>query len=262
MTATAGPPIPADPAPAARARGAPVPSGARAVLPYAVSLVPFGLVVGAAADRSPVDDLLGWSTAWLVYGGSAQIALTRMLDAGAAPAAVVVTVALVNLRLLAYAAVLAPVWRTADRRWTALACYLVLDPVYVVVTDPRLSPGGPAHGADVGWHRRFHLGAGALTWVAWVAACGAGTLLGPAVGTLLPVGTVVDLMLGAMVAMLVRDRGTAAAAAAGLAIGLPAAALPAGAGPVLAGLAVVAPALVGPVCRRLRPERPPHPRSL
>ena len=238
-------PVTADPAPTVRDAALRV--GARAVLPYAAGLAPFGLVIGAAADRSEVGGLLGWSTAWLVYGGSAQIALIRMLDAGAAPLAVVVTVAMVNLRLLAYATVLAPVLHTAGRLRTVVACYLVLDPVYVVTTD-----AGRLADVDLAWRRRHYLGAGAAMWVAWVTACGVGTLLGPDVTAVLPVGTVVDLVLVAMVAMVARDRSTGAAAVAGFAVGLPASVLPAGTGPVVAGMLVIAVAAL-PTGRRSRP---------
>src|SRR5690606_40361886 len=56
--------------------------GVRTALPFTLGFLPYGLVIGAAADHARVDDMLGWSTAWLTYAGASQLVLIQMLDVG------------------------------------------------------------------------------------------------------------------------------------------------------------------------------------
>ena len=61
-----------------------VAAGARAMAPWLVGVVPFGLVIGFSAAQADVPTLAGWLTGPLIYAGSAQVATIEMLDAGAA----------------------------------------------------------------------------------------------------------------------------------------------------------------------------------
>ena len=63
--------------------------------------------------------LAGWSGSWLIYGGSAHLAVLRSLDAGLLVA--VVTGLLINARLLVYSASLARRWHDQPRWFRVVA---------------------------------------------------------------------------------------------------------------------------------------------
>src|SRR6266550_1689796 len=85
--------------PIARGRRADLTGGARAMAPWLLGIAPFGLVIGVSAARADIPLFAGWLTAPLLFGGSAQVATIGLLGSGAAPAAVVIAVLAINVRL-------------------------------------------------------------------------------------------------------------------------------------------------------------------
>src|SRR5262245_9661773 len=106
--------------------------GARAMAPWLLGVVPFGMLIGVSAAQASIPTAAGWLTGPTIYGGSAQIAAIQMLDAGAAPVAVIVTVLVISLRFVLYSAALAPYWRNTPLWWRLLGGYLLVDPSFVV----------------------------------------------------------------------------------------------------------------------------------
>lgn len=157
-----------------------------------------------------------------------------MLDAGAAPLAILGAVLLINLRLVAYATSISPQWRTAPLPWKLIASYVFVDPAYVIATQRAKQPDAPASDRYL---RSYYTGAAATLWVTWLVWCGLGVTLGSQVTHVVPAQTLADLMLVSMLAMLARDLGTRIAAAAGLGLGGPALLLPAGSGTTVAAVA-------------------------
>ena len=49
-------------------------AGARAMVPWLVGIVPFGLVIGLSAAQAEIPTLAGWLTSPLIYSGSVQVA--------------------------------------------------------------------------------------------------------------------------------------------------------------------------------------------
>ena len=62
--------------------------GALAIAPLVIGFAPFALVIGATVAASAHEGP-GFAASWLVYGGSAQLALTRTLESGGAVLAVI-----------------------------------------------------------------------------------------------------------------------------------------------------------------------------
>ena len=159
-------------APAGSSRGHDVVAGVKAMLPWLTGIVPFGLVIGVRAAQADIPTFAGWLTGPLLFGGSAQIAVIDLLDAGAAPAVVIAAALAINLRFVLYSATMAPHWRGMPRWWQALAAAVLVDPSVAVGVD------GYERAAD---RRRGHLhylgGAGVL-WVAWVTAIAVGATAG------------------------------------------------------------------------------------
>jgi predicted branched-subunit amino acid permease len=171
-----------------RATVADAAAGARAMLPWLAGVTPFGLVIGVSAGQSSIGTAAGWFTGPTIYGGSAQIAAIQMLDAGAAAVPVIVTVLVINLRLVLYSAVLARYWRGTPLWWRLLAGYLLVDPSFVVGFERYHSRGSDGHpgtapraaGSDHRAHA-YYLGGAVLLWAGWLVALAVGALAGATV---------------------------------------------------------------------------------
>jgi predicted branched-subunit amino acid permease len=209
-------------------------AGMRAMLPLLAAVAPYGLVVGAAASESDLDPAAGFSTSWLLYGGTAQLVAIRLLDAGAAAVVVVATILMVNTRLFFYGAELAPHWAGSSRAWRVLATYLIVDPSYLVAIEHNASQ------PDRRAQRHFYMGAAGLLWIGWLAANGTGLLVGERVAGLFPIEVLMPLMLTAMLAPKLRERPAVVAAATAATVAVPATLLPMESGLVVAGIAGIA----------------------
>jgi len=163
-------------------------AGARAMLPWLAGIVPFGLVIGVSAAQADVPPLAGWLTGPLIYAGSSQLATIGMLGAGAAPAVVVASALIINIRLIFYSATMARHWRGTPRWWRLVAAYLIVDPSVAVGLDgyQRLGRGrGHAH----------YLGGAVVLWVSWLAAIAVGAMVGTSLPAWLHLEFVIPLYL-------------------------------------------------------------------
>jgi predicted branched-subunit amino acid permease len=189
-------------------------SGARAMAPWLLGIVPFGLVIGVSAARADIPLLAGWLTGPLIFGGSAQVATIQLLDAGTAAVVVVAAALAVNLRLVLYSATLAPYWRSAPRWWQAVAASLLIDPTLAVGVDGYGRAATPRHG-----HLHYMGGAMALL-AAWVAAITAGATLGAALPDALQLELVIPLFLIGEVVPRLTSRATNLAVGVAIALGV------------------------------------------
>src|SRR5262245_25960056 len=149
-----------------------VAAGARAMVPGIVATAPFGLVIGVTAAQAHLPTFAGWLTGPTIFAGSAQLTAIQMLNTGATPAAVIVTVLIINVRLTLYSAGMMPHWRGTPLWWRVLAGYLLVDPSYAVGIQRYEQPG----------HRRaahaHYFGAAVVLWLSWLAAIAVGATLG------------------------------------------------------------------------------------
>lgn len=154
-------------------------AGARAMVPWLVGVTPFGLVIGVSAAQADLPTLAGWLTGPLIFAGSAQVATIEMLDAGAAPAAVIATALIINLRLVLYSAAMSTHWRGTPLWWRLLGGYLLVDPSFAVGADRYGTGAGRYGAADNGRRAHAHyLGGAVLLWVTWLAAIAVGAAAG------------------------------------------------------------------------------------
>ena len=91
-------------------------AGARDITPMVIGVLPLGLAIGVAISTSSIPALAGWAAGPLIFGGAAQLMAVQLLDAGAAPAVIIVSALLVNSRIVMYSAAIAPWFRTATLR--------------------------------------------------------------------------------------------------------------------------------------------------
>jgi predicted branched-subunit amino acid permease len=157
-------------------------AGSRDILPLVVGVLPIGLAVGATIGTSEtVPRLAGWAGGPVIVGGAAQLLTIRMLDAGAAPAAILLSALLVNARVLMYGAALAPWFRETSRRRRLLVAFPLIDPTFLVSIS-RFERGDLDQSARLA----YYAGAATTLMVAWTGiqalAIAAGGVLPEAVG--------------------------------------------------------------------------------
>ncbi|MCO8125925.1 AzlC family ABC transporter permease [Acidimicrobiia bacterium EGI L10123] len=201
-------------------------AGARAMLPWLVGVVPFGLMVGITVGSSSIDHGAGLATGVTIYAGSAQLAAISLLEQGAAPAVAVATVLAINARLVFYSASMAPRWQGTSAWFRASASYLLIDPSYAVG-----AAGYDRHPGCRG--NRHYIGAALVLWAAWQLSIIAGYLAGAGVPEALHLEHAIPLFLLAELGHSVRGRPALTAAAVGALVAVVGSGLPLHAGPLL-----------------------------
>lgn len=193
--------------------------GVREVAPIAVSVFPYGLVVGSAAAASGFTVVQATGLSLLVNAGASQLAAIELLGEGAPFAVVVVTALVINARLVMYSASLAPHFQAEAVGWRAVVAFLTIDPVYALASI--------RFDGDASVHRRwYYLGLAAPLFPAWVASTAVGAVAGSVVPGWLPLSFAVPMVFLALVIPAVRDRPGAAAAGTGATVAVLGAGLP------------------------------------
>jgi len=169
--------------------------GIVAMAPFVVGLAPFALTIGTAAAHSD-DPLAAWSGSWLIFGGSAHLAVLRSVHAG-----VLVAIAgglLIHARLVAYGAALARRWHHQPLWFRLVAAALVIDPTWAAAERHAAS------GASDAAHRRFFLAAGVALGIGWSTLIAVGVVAGGRLDSI-DLDVMVPLCLVALVAPALRD---------------------------------------------------------
>lgn len=159
----------------------------------------------AAIDRGlSAVEALGFSV--LMFAGSAQLAAIDLLGSGAPVWVALLTVLVINARMLMYSASLAPHLAGESLPRRAGAAYLLTDHAYAVAITRQLRTSPPPRALP------YYLGAASTQWAGWQLW----TVLGVALGGLVPADSPADfgvpLAFLALLVPAITDRATLAAA--------------------------------------------------
>lgn len=216
-------------------------AGLQAVAPMLPGVVPFGMTAGVAGLDAGLGGELAFAMSAVIFAGASQIAAAQLLGADAAPALVVLTALLINLRMVMYSASLAGHFAPLPLRWRVPMAYLLTDQAYALTIQRLIGRRpGPAH-----W---FYLGAGATLWLVWLCATGAGIVAGSAVPPAWELGFIVPLIFLSLLVPSINSRPALLAALSAGVLSVLGRGLPAGLGLTLAALAGIA---VGVTAERL-----------
>ena len=212
-------------------------SGVRVAVPITLGVVPFGMVAGVAAVSVGVPAIQALAMSVVIFAGASQLAATELIGQNAPVAVVVLTVIVVNLRLVMYSASIAPYFERQSGRWKAWLAYLLTDQAYAVsVMEFR---------NDDSTNRRwYYLGVATPLWVTWQAATVAGILLGSEVPASWHLEFAVPLVFLAVLVPAVTDRTTVVTAVVGGAVAVAAHGLPFNLGLLTAAVAGIAAGLL------------------
>jgi 4-azaleucine resistance transporter AzlC len=195
--------------------------GARAISPFILGVVPFGLVYGVTAVDSGLSPVLVVAMSSIVFAGASQLAAVDLLARGAPALVVLTTILVVNLRYPMYAASVAPHFRAFTARWRAFCAYLLTDQAYAVaLTEYR------EHEPTPGRRKWYYVGAGLTMWGTWQLSTLGGVLLGAQIPPGLSLEFAIPLTFLALLVPNVDDRYSALAAVVGGGGAVLAAALP------------------------------------
>ena len=187
-------------------------SGARASLPLAMAVIPFGVVCGAGAAGIGLSFGPAFALSWMVFAGSSQIVAIHLLASGAPAWVIVLTGWLVNLRFMMYSAALAPHFRERSLSGRWLIAYLLTDQSFAI-TLGRLAEGRDRR--ETAW---FYLGMSLMVWLQWQVASVAGILLGSFIPASWSMDFVIALTFIALIVPLLHERLMRVAAAVGGAV--------------------------------------------
>lgn len=205
-------------------------------LPLQIATVPFGLVFGALAVELGLTAWQAIAMSVIVIGGVSQLVALPMMAEGAPALLVILTAAIVNLRMLMYSAALAARWEGVGRGPRLLAAWFLNDQSFAVsqhryVERPEMTPAERAE---------FFLGSGCCCLIFWTAATVAGALAGSRIPEGWPISFAVPLVFIAISVPFLRGAPNLAAAATAAALSTALHGLPYGLGVIPAALAGIA----------------------
>lgn len=206
--------------------------GIKTIWPLMIPGIPVGMVVGLVITERSVPAFMGWSTSWIIFAGSSQLAAIELIGRGAGPTVIVLTVFFINARHIIYSAALRERFSVYPLWVRVLAPYLLIDQQFAAAeTAPELVDPTPQYRL---WH---FLGAGAFLWTVWQLAVATGILIGDFVRAEWQLIFSVPILFLGLMMLSIRNAAGVAAAATGGALAVLGSDLPQGSGLLLAIIA-------------------------
>lgn len=196
------------------------------VLPVVLGVTPFALTIGATAVTTSVSPVASWLGGPLIAAGSAHLTTISLLGAGTSALGVVLAALVINARLAAYSAVLAPRFATQPTWFRWAGPYVLVDQTFALV----LNRGED----DDRVFRTYLLVVSAVLLTAWVTAISVGMALGPVIPESWQLWFATPLMFTAMAIPSTRTRPGAVAALVGALLAVVLAEVPSGFGLIIA----------------------------
>lgn len=160
-------------------------SGAKAIAPILLGVVPFAMLAGIAAVDIGLTPLHGFGMSLIVYAGAAQLAGLQLISAGAHPLVIIFTAWVINLRFMLYSASIGEHFKHLSLKWKLPLAYLLSDQAYAAsITSLQEEPDRP----NKHW---LYFGAALIMWATYVI----GTLVGVLLGAQVPQSWSLDFAL-------------------------------------------------------------------
>jgi len=148
-------------------------AGLTAILPAAIAVVPFGLLLGAAAAEKGLTPLETGLMGAFVFAGSSQFVAVGLWTEPAPWLALGFTTLLINLRHVLMSASIAARFGEFPAWLRPVALFFLADEIWAVAERRAV---------DVPLTPAFYFAAAVLLYVNWLVWTVAGVLLGPALG--------------------------------------------------------------------------------
>ena len=183
-------------------------NGMRDQVPFILGNIPFGLITGAAAISAGADPWLSMAMSVIMFAGAAQLAAISLMAQHAPGGVVVLTVLVVNLRMMMYSAAIAPYFRRTPRLRKWLFSYLLTDHAFALLTTKFDKQRVPEH-VDA-----YYFGVTSTMWCCWQASVAIGVFAGTLVPTKWSLDFAIPLVFLSLVLPALQTRSHWAAAIA------------------------------------------------
>ncbi len=147
-------------------------TGVRDQAPTVLGNIPFGMIVGAASAAAGMDPWFTMAMSVIVFAGAAQLVAIQLMVQHAPAFIVVLTIAIVNLRMAMYSAAVAPFFRHLSPMRRLFFAYLLTDHGFAFMTA-RFAPDRDTENCDA-----YYIGVATTMWMTWNASVAAGVFLG------------------------------------------------------------------------------------
>ena len=179
-------------------------AAARDIAAVSPGVVAFGVMLGVTVSTLHAGSTAAMLGAALVYGGSAQLTTITVLHLGGGLLAAVLSGAVVNARLMLYAAALEPWFREQPLWFRLFAPHFIVDQTYLsAVERPQIRGAG---------FRRYWAWLGGLLLVVWTGSVVIGLMLGPVLPPMPHLALMGTALFVAMVVPKLTDRTAVTAA--------------------------------------------------
>jgi predicted branched-subunit amino acid permease len=198
--------------------------GLRDVAPILLGVSPFGLIFGVTLAASDVNQVAGWASSILVFGGASQLAIVDVLGSGGAAITALFTAIVINSRHLMYSADMGRYTKDLPLSRKIPIAYLLTDQAYLVTATRFRDPDRTAGLVP------YYIGVGLSLWSIWQLTTTAGLLLGNFIPESWQLGFAIPKTFAALLILAVRTRAGLLAAVVGGSIAVIAIDLPYGLG--------------------------------
>jgi predicted branched-subunit amino acid permease len=167
-------------------------------------------VAGVAVAKAHLGVGVSVGLSTVVFAGASQLAITNVLANGGSALVAVVAACTINMRMLLYAASLAPHLTGERMRRRLTAAYVLTDQAYAV-SIIRWAGGDD----EPELRFPFYIGAGFLLWAVWQVTTLIGVIIGGAVPASLHLDFAIPLVFLVLLVPTMTDRPSVVAAVAG-----------------------------------------------
>lgn len=150
--------------------------GARDTLPLIIAAMPFAIVYGALAISQGLSEWMVMAMSIFVFAGASQFVAVTLLASATIFPIILLTVFIVNLRHMLYAASLMPQLEKVSKWLRIPMAFWLTDETYAVVSN-RFSHGSDQASKDIRFIA-FYLGSGIAMYSSWVFFSYIGMTLG------------------------------------------------------------------------------------
>ncbi|MFC6732655.1 AzlC family ABC transporter permease [Haladaptatus sp. DYSN1] len=193
-------------------------SGVVDCLPLILGIVPFGLISGVAAIEVGLSAAHALGMSVIIFAGASQLAAIELIGQDAPALVIVVTVLVINVRMMMYSASIAPHFQRLEERWKLLLSYVLTDQAYALSILKFEQE-------DVK-KRWYYLGVALPLWIVWQIATMVGIVLGASIPSEWNLGFTVPLIFLALLVPTMKNRPSVAAAVVGGGVAVAAAGFP------------------------------------
>lgn len=174
--------------------------GLKAVVPFMLGMIPFGLVAGVSAVDAGRGSLDALYVSVVVFSGIVQVPALQLYGAGIPSITIVLITATLSLRFVMYSLSIAPHFKDFPKAWRAPLGYVMTDPSYALSMHYFAQhPDSPYK-----WH--FYTAVAVPLWIMWQLTTYVGALLGQQVPASWSVDFVVPLVFTALLFNSLRSR--------------------------------------------------------